>query len=185
MIPHSSPGDLLGQDGPRVAAAAVFGILFSSLCQLVLDPDPLPLLSPASPAARGEATAPPGPLGDGPEPRPALILALLPGFRRVLEDPGAAVLPRVLLPAAGLCGAAPPPGLRHGHPAGLGTLRGAAGTPPAVSPGAQGGCATGGGTAALSPPRVALRCPGSLASSQHVPAMSPGWDGGSDSGWWQ
>ncbi|TRZ13425.1 hypothetical protein HGM15179_013728 [Zosterops borbonicus] len=47
-----SPGDLLGQDGPRVAAAAVFGILFSSLCQLVLDPDPLPLVSPASPAAR-------------------------------------------------------------------------------------------------------------------------------------
>ncbi|NXN05604.1 STRA6 protein, partial [Sylvia borin] len=47
-----SPADLLGQDGPRAAAAAVFGLLFSSLCQLLLDPDPLPLVSSASPGAR-------------------------------------------------------------------------------------------------------------------------------------
>ncbi|NWH92747.1 STRA6 protein, partial [Aegithalos caudatus] len=47
-----SPGNLLEEDGHRAVAAAVFGILFSSLCQLLLDPEPLPLVSPASPAAR-------------------------------------------------------------------------------------------------------------------------------------
>ncbi|XP_063268559.1 receptor for retinol uptake STRA6 [Prinia subflava] len=47
-----SPGNLLDGDGPRAVAAAVFGILFSSLCQLVLDPAPLPLASPSSPTAR-------------------------------------------------------------------------------------------------------------------------------------
>ncbi|NXR50613.1 STRA6 protein, partial [Hippolais icterina] len=47
-----SPGNFLEEDGHRALAAAVFGLLFSSLCRLVLDPDPLPLASPASPGAR-------------------------------------------------------------------------------------------------------------------------------------
>ncbi|NXU36349.1 STRA6 protein, partial [Drymodes brunneopygia] len=47
-----SPANLLEEDGNRGMAAAVFGILFSSLCQLVLDKDPLPLASPSSHSAR-------------------------------------------------------------------------------------------------------------------------------------
>ncbi|XP_062357556.1 receptor for retinol uptake STRA6 [Cinclus cinclus] len=47
-----SPGNFLEEDGNRGTAAAVFGIVFSSLCQLVLDKDPLPLASPSSPGAR-------------------------------------------------------------------------------------------------------------------------------------
>ncbi|XP_066052203.1 receptor for retinol uptake STRA6 [Chamaea fasciata] len=47
-----SPADLLGPAGPRAAAAAVCALLVSSLCQLPLQPEPLPLVSPASPAAR-------------------------------------------------------------------------------------------------------------------------------------
>ncbi|NWT76618.1 STRA6 protein, partial [Prunella himalayana] len=62
-IPNSrggcSPGNFLEQDGHRAVAAAVFALLFSELCRLLLDPHPLPLLPPppsaspsASPAAR-------------------------------------------------------------------------------------------------------------------------------------
>ncbi|NWV48551.1 STRA6 protein, partial [Daphoenositta chrysoptera] len=47
-----SPANLLGEESSRVPALAVFGILFSSLCQLVLDKDPLPLVSPSSHSAR-------------------------------------------------------------------------------------------------------------------------------------
>ncbi|NXY01179.1 STRA6 protein, partial [Pteruthius melanotis] len=47
-----SPANFAEEEISRAPAAAVFGILFSSLCQLVLDRDPLPLASPASPSAR-------------------------------------------------------------------------------------------------------------------------------------
>ncbi|NWV43541.1 STRA6 protein, partial [Grantiella picta] len=47
-----SPGNFLEEDGSRAPVAAVFGILFSSLCGLVLDPDPLPLVSHSSHSAR-------------------------------------------------------------------------------------------------------------------------------------
>ncbi|NXA66477.1 STRA6 protein, partial [Mohoua ochrocephala] len=49
---HSSPANFLEEESSRWPAVAVFGILFSSLCQLVLDKDPLPLLSPSSPSTR-------------------------------------------------------------------------------------------------------------------------------------
>ncbi|XP_039909890.1 receptor for retinol uptake STRA6 [Hirundo rustica] len=47
-----SPGNSLDEDVPRPVAAAAFALLFSSLCQLLLDPDPLPLAAPAAPSAR-------------------------------------------------------------------------------------------------------------------------------------
>ncbi|NWT80196.1 STRA6 protein, partial [Lanius ludovicianus] len=47
-----SPANFLEEETPRAPAVAVFGILFSSLCQLVLDKDPLPLVSPSSHSAR-------------------------------------------------------------------------------------------------------------------------------------
>ncbi|NXR78622.1 STRA6 protein, partial [Pycnonotus jocosus] len=47
-----SPMDLLDAGGSRPVAAASFSLLFSSLCQLLLQPEPLPLVSPASPGAR-------------------------------------------------------------------------------------------------------------------------------------
>ncbi|NXA72769.1 STRA6 protein, partial [Thryothorus ludovicianus] len=47
------PGLLsLEQDGPRPVAAAVSALLCSSLCHLLLQPEPLPLVSPVSPRAR-------------------------------------------------------------------------------------------------------------------------------------
>ncbi|NWX36563.1 STRA6 protein, partial [Notiomystis cincta] len=54
-----SPANLLEEDGNRGMVVAVFGILFSSLCQLVLDKEPLPLASPSSHSARGEPAVPP------------------------------------------------------------------------------------------------------------------------------
>ncbi|NWW78424.1 STRA6 protein, partial [Climacteris rufus] len=47
-----SPANFLEEEGNRGLVAAVFGILFSSLCVLVLDKDPLPLVSPSSHSAR-------------------------------------------------------------------------------------------------------------------------------------
>ncbi|NXB64722.1 STRA6 protein, partial [Struthidea cinerea] len=47
-----SPANFLGEESSRWPAVAVFGILFSSLCQLLLDEEPLPLASPSSPRAR-------------------------------------------------------------------------------------------------------------------------------------
>ncbi|NXC03208.1 STRA6 protein, partial [Orthonyx spaldingii] len=47
-----SPANFLEEDGSRGVAVAVFGILFTSLCQLVLDKDPLPFVSPSSPSTR-------------------------------------------------------------------------------------------------------------------------------------
>ncbi|NWW10783.1 STRA6 protein, partial [Oreocharis arfaki] len=47
-----SPVNFLEEESSRGPAVAVFGILFSSLCQLVLDQDPLPLVSPSSHSAR-------------------------------------------------------------------------------------------------------------------------------------
>ncbi|NWX87403.1 STRA6 protein, partial [Nothoprocta pentlandii] len=43
-----SPANFLEEDGERGLVAAVFGILFSSLCVLVLDTDPLPLVAASS-----------------------------------------------------------------------------------------------------------------------------------------
>ncbi|XP_069078319.1 receptor for retinol uptake STRA6 [Pleurodeles waltl] len=43
-----SPVNFLGQDGQKAGAAAVFGVLFCSLCRLVLDPNPLPFLTDSS-----------------------------------------------------------------------------------------------------------------------------------------
>ncbi|NXJ24445.1 STRA6 protein, partial [Dicrurus megarhynchus] len=47
-----SPANFLEDESSRWPAVAVFGILFTSLCQLVLDKDPLPLASPSSHSAR-------------------------------------------------------------------------------------------------------------------------------------
>ncbi|XP_041876498.1 receptor for retinol uptake STRA6-like, partial [Corvus kubaryi] len=47
-----SPANFLEEESSRGPAVAVFGILFSSLCQLVLDKEPLPLASPSSHGAR-------------------------------------------------------------------------------------------------------------------------------------
>uniref|UniRef100_A0A663DYE7 Receptor for retinol uptake STRA6 n=1 Tax=Aquila chrysaetos chrysaetos TaxID=223781 RepID=A0A663DYE7_AQUCH len=44
--------------GNRGLVAAVFGILFSSLCVLVLDRDPLPLIAHSSQSTRGKASGP-------------------------------------------------------------------------------------------------------------------------------
>ncbi|XP_009673991.2 receptor for retinol uptake STRA6 isoform X1 [Struthio camelus] len=43
-----SPANFLEEEGNQGLVAAVFGILFSSLCVLVLDSDPLPLISDSS-----------------------------------------------------------------------------------------------------------------------------------------
>ncbi|NWQ82729.1 STRA6 protein, partial [Columbina picui] len=47
-----SPANFLEEEGNRGLVAAVFGILFSSLCVLVLDRDPLPLIAPSSQSTR-------------------------------------------------------------------------------------------------------------------------------------
>ncbi|NXJ02103.1 STRA6 protein, partial [Psophia crepitans] len=47
-----SPAHFLEEEGNRGLVAAVFGILFSSLCVLVLDRDPLPLITPSSQSTR-------------------------------------------------------------------------------------------------------------------------------------
>lgn len=60
--PHS-PANFLEEEGNRGLVAAVFGILFSSLCILVLDRDPLPLVPNSSQHSRGKASStgePPG-----------------------------------------------------------------------------------------------------------------------------
>ncbi|NWH74234.1 STRA6 protein, partial [Piaya cayana] len=47
-----SPANFLEEEGNRGLVAAVFGILFSSLCVLVLDKDPLPLITHSSQSSR-------------------------------------------------------------------------------------------------------------------------------------
>ncbi|XP_028922374.1 receptor for retinol uptake STRA6 isoform X2 [Ornithorhynchus anatinus] len=47
-----SPVNFLEEEGPRGPAAAVFGILFSSLCVLVLAENPMPMLTHTSAAGR-------------------------------------------------------------------------------------------------------------------------------------
>ncbi|KGL89974.1 Stimulated by retinoic acid 6, partial [Charadrius vociferus] len=47
-----SPANFLEEEGNRGLVAAVFGILFSSLCVLVLDRDPLPLITDSSQGTR-------------------------------------------------------------------------------------------------------------------------------------
>ncbi|XP_065703526.1 receptor for retinol uptake STRA6 [Patagioenas fasciata] len=47
-----SPANFLEEEGNRGLVAAVFGILFSSLCVLVLDRDPLPLIAQSSQSTR-------------------------------------------------------------------------------------------------------------------------------------
>ncbi|NXY49500.1 STRA6 protein, partial [Ceuthmochares aereus] len=47
-----SPANFLEEEGNRGLVAAVFGILFSSLCVLVLDKDPLPLIAHSSQSSR-------------------------------------------------------------------------------------------------------------------------------------
>ncbi|NXL80930.1 STRA6 protein, partial [Leptocoma aspasia] len=79
-----SPGNFLEAGGHRAMAAAVVALLLSALCQLLLDRDPLPLASPASPAARGKATAPPGDSGDVPAPRSSRAFPASPEFWKVL-----------------------------------------------------------------------------------------------------
>uniref|UniRef100_A0A8C6NE42 Receptor for retinol uptake STRA6 n=1 Tax=Melopsittacus undulatus TaxID=13146 RepID=A0A8C6NE42_MELUD len=49
-----SPANFLEEEGNRGLVAAVFGILFSSLCVLVLDTDPLPLITHSSQSTRGK-----------------------------------------------------------------------------------------------------------------------------------
>ncbi|NXP63265.1 STRA6 protein, partial [Chloropsis cyanopogon] len=46
-----SPGGFLEEDGSRAACAAVFALLLSALCQLLMDSHPLPLRPPAPPAS--------------------------------------------------------------------------------------------------------------------------------------
>uniref|UniRef100_A0A663DY27 Receptor for retinol uptake STRA6 n=1 Tax=Aquila chrysaetos chrysaetos TaxID=223781 RepID=A0A663DY27_AQUCH len=53
-----SPANFLEEEGNRGLVAAVFGILFSSLCVLVLDRDPLPLIAHSSQSTRGKASGP-------------------------------------------------------------------------------------------------------------------------------
>uniref|UniRef100_A0A8C8VH54 Receptor for retinol uptake STRA6 n=1 Tax=Pelusios castaneus TaxID=367368 RepID=A0A8C8VH54_9SAUR len=50
---HSVPVNFLEVEGNQGLVAAVFGILFSSLCMLVLDKDPLPLIASSSQHNRG------------------------------------------------------------------------------------------------------------------------------------
>lgn len=54
-FPPHSPANFLEEEGNRGLMAAVFGILFSSLCVLVLDADPLPLITHSSQHSRGKA----------------------------------------------------------------------------------------------------------------------------------
>uniref|UniRef100_A0A8B9QRS8 Receptor for retinol uptake STRA6 n=1 Tax=Apteryx owenii TaxID=8824 RepID=A0A8B9QRS8_APTOW len=53
-IATPGPANFLEEEGNRGLVAAVFGILFSSLCVLVLDSDPLPLISDSSQHNRGK-----------------------------------------------------------------------------------------------------------------------------------
>ncbi|NWH40115.1 STRA6 protein, partial [Chloropsis hardwickii] len=46
-----SPGSFLEEDGSRAVCAAVFALLLSVLCQLLMDSHPLPLLPPAPPSS--------------------------------------------------------------------------------------------------------------------------------------
>nr|XP_009003479.1 receptor for retinol uptake STRA6 isoform X1 [Callithrix jacchus]XP_009003480.1 receptor for retinol uptake STRA6 isoform X1 [Callithrix jacchus]XP_009003481.1 receptor for retinol uptake STRA6 isoform X1 [Callithrix jacchus]XP_009003482.1 receptor for retinol uptake STRA6 isoform X1 [Callithrix jacchus]XP_017832236.1 receptor for retinol uptake STRA6 isoform X1 [Callithrix jacchus] len=56
-----SPVDFLAGDGPQAVPAAVFMVLFSSLCLLLPDEDPLPFLTLASPPSPdGKTEAPRG-----------------------------------------------------------------------------------------------------------------------------
>ncbi|XP_016066001.1 PREDICTED: stimulated by retinoic acid gene 6 protein homolog [Miniopterus natalensis] len=56
-----SPVDFLTVDGPWTVPVAVFMVLFSSLCLLLLAEAPLPFLTLASPSSRdGETEAPTG-----------------------------------------------------------------------------------------------------------------------------
>uniref|UniRef100_A0A674I6C3 Receptor for retinol uptake STRA6 n=1 Tax=Terrapene triunguis TaxID=2587831 RepID=A0A674I6C3_9SAUR len=48
-----SPVNFLEAEGHQGLVAAVFGILFSSICVLVLDTDPLPFIASSSPRSRG------------------------------------------------------------------------------------------------------------------------------------
>uniref|UniRef100_G1MVC1 Receptor for retinol uptake STRA6 n=1 Tax=Meleagris gallopavo TaxID=9103 RepID=G1MVC1_MELGA len=52
LFPPHSPANFLEEEGNRGLMAAVFGILFSSLCVLVLDADPLPLITHSSQHSR-------------------------------------------------------------------------------------------------------------------------------------
>lgn len=49
----TSPVDFLAGDRPRTVPAAVFMVLFSSLCLLLPTEDPLPFLTLASPLGQG------------------------------------------------------------------------------------------------------------------------------------
>ena len=51
-----SPANFLEEEDNRGLVVAVFGILFSSLCVLVLDRDPLPLIAHSSQSTRGKAS---------------------------------------------------------------------------------------------------------------------------------
>lgn len=52
-----SPANFLEEEGNHGLVAAVFGILFSSLCVLVLDRDPLPLIAQSSQSTRGKRSS--------------------------------------------------------------------------------------------------------------------------------
>uniref|UniRef100_A0A8C3S507 Receptor for retinol uptake STRA6 n=1 Tax=Chelydra serpentina TaxID=8475 RepID=A0A8C3S507_CHESE len=54
-----SPVNFLEAEGHQGLVVAVFGILFSSVCVLVLDTDPLPFIASSSPHSRGDGTAAP------------------------------------------------------------------------------------------------------------------------------
>lgn len=56
----ASPVDFLAGDKPQTVPAAVFMVLFSSLCLLLPDEDPLPFLTLASAPSQG-THCPPGP----------------------------------------------------------------------------------------------------------------------------
>lgn len=136
--PHS-PANFLEEEGNRGLVAAVFGILFSSLCILVLDRDPLPLVPNSSQHSRGKASAAGEPPGG--------LFTLVPteGTRRlcslrsrVLEDPGFVLLPRLLLPLGCLRHGGAQGRLPRGLPAVLVPLRGARLAEGGLSPVAEG-----------------------------------------------
>lgn len=85
--PHS-PANFLEEEGNRGLVAAVFGILFSSLCVLVLDRDPLPLVPNSSQHSRGKASTAP-PCSTAGEP-PCRLFTLVPteSARRFCSPPG-------------------------------------------------------------------------------------------------
>lgn len=136
--PHS-PANFLEEEGNHGLVAAVFGILFSSLCILVLDRDPLPLVPNSSQHSRGKASAagePPGGLFTLVPTESTRRLCSL--GSRVLEDPGFALLPRLLLPLGCLCHGGAQGRLPRGLPAVLVPLRGAHLAEGGLSPVAQG-----------------------------------------------